>query len=104
MVQVGTFYVDSTEVTVGQYLEFLDKRREDTGGQPSVCSWNTSFYNGTPTNPTDWPITNVDWCDARAFCADFRNYAPLTELPALRGARTLHLDRRRVCGWMPRDR
>ncbi len=68
MVRVGSFYIDSTEVTVGQYLAFLDARREDTDGQPSVCSWNTSFYDGTPSNPDNYPITNVDWCDARAFC------------------------------------
>lgn len=69
MVRVGSFYVDSTEVTVGHYLGFLDARREDTDGQPGVCSWNTSFYDGTPSNPDNFPITNVDWCDARAFCA-----------------------------------
>jgi formylglycine-generating enzyme len=69
MVRVSSFYVDSTEVTVAQYLAFLNARGSNTEGQPAVCSWNTSFYDGTPTNPDSYPITYVDWCDAHAFCA-----------------------------------
>lgn len=77
MVQVGgMFYIDSTEVTVAEYQVFLAAKAigagadsgSDTSGQPSVCAWNTAYYDGTPLNPTTWPMTNVDWCDALAYC------------------------------------
>jgi formylglycine-generating enzyme required for sulfatase activity len=70
MVSVGSFYIDSTEVTVADYKKFLAAKGSDTGGQPSECSWNTAYWDSTNAmNPDTWPITNVDWCDARAFCA-----------------------------------
>jgi hypothetical protein len=70
MVSVGAFYVDSTEVTVADYKKFLAAKGADTSGQPSECSWNTVYWDPTNAMNTDsWPITNVDWCDARAFCA-----------------------------------
>jgi formylglycine-generating enzyme len=68
MVKVGSFYIDSTEVTVADYVAFLDAKGDDTSGQPQVCSWNTSFYDDTPVDPDNWPITWVDWCDAHAYC------------------------------------
>jgi formylglycine-generating enzyme required for sulfatase activity len=69
MVQVNSFYVDSTEVTVDQYMEFLAAKEDDTSGQPAVCSWNTSYWDDARAfNPGDWPISYVDWCDARAYC------------------------------------
>jgi formylglycine-generating enzyme required for sulfatase activity len=70
MVGVGAFYVDSTEVTVAQYREFLTARGDDFSGQPGVCAWNDSYYDPARAfNPDDWPITYVDWCDAAAYCA-----------------------------------
>jgi formylglycine-generating enzyme required for sulfatase activity len=70
MVQVAEFWIDSTEVTVGQYKQFLAAKGNDTSGQPSVCAWNTSYYNTTmyPFFPDAYPIGAVDWCDAQAFC------------------------------------
>jgi hypothetical protein len=67
MVPVTTYWVDSTEVTVGQYQQFLTAKGSDTSGQPAACAWNTS-YAPTGTNPSNYPITSVDWCDAFAFC------------------------------------
>jgi formylglycine-generating enzyme required for sulfatase activity len=67
MVPVTTFYVDSTEVTVAQYAQFLAAKGSDTSGQPSACAWNTSFMPAG-TNSGTFPITGVDWCDAFAFC------------------------------------
>jgi formylglycine-generating enzyme required for sulfatase activity len=70
MAKVGDYYIDSTEVTAAQYQAFLAAKASDTSGQPSVCSWNTSFRDtAVPMNPDNWPMTDVDWCDARAFCA-----------------------------------
>lgn len=72
MVVAGTFCVDSTEVSQGQYAAFLAARGSDTSGQPSVCAWNTSFVpGGTWPNPgaETMPVADVDWCDAWAYCA-----------------------------------
>jgi len=74
MVSVGTFCIDSTEVTKVQYKAFVDAKGTDTSGQPAVCSWNTSW---TPPSGWGWPysageenypIGSVDWCDAYAYC------------------------------------
>jgi formylglycine-generating enzyme required for sulfatase activity len=70
LVKVGDFYVDSTEVTAAQYQQFLDAKGDDTSGQPGICSWNTAYKDAdTLINPDTWPMTDVDWCDAFAFCA-----------------------------------
>jgi formylglycine-generating enzyme required for sulfatase activity len=66
-----SFYIDSTEVTVRQYLEFLAATGDEVGCQPSVCGWNTSFSPapGEVTALSDLPMHYVDWCDAAAYCA-----------------------------------
>ncbi len=69
MVAVGSYYVDSTEVTSAQYQDFLSAKAGDTSGQPSVCTWNTSYAPAAGANPPTDPVTNVNWCDAVAFCA-----------------------------------
>jgi sulfatase modifying factor 1 len=69
MVAVGPFFVDSTEVTVGQYKAFLDAKGSDVSGQSAVCSWNTSYYEGPVVmDPAAYPMSYVDWCDASAYC------------------------------------
>jgi sulfatase modifying factor 1 len=71
MVAVGSFCIDGTEVTSAQYNDFLLTGPPATG-QPSVCSWNTSYLpgNGWTFSPAEGtlPIANVNWCDAYAFC------------------------------------
>ncbi|MEB2325076.1 MAG: SUMF1/EgtB/PvdO family nonheme iron enzyme [Sorangiineae bacterium] len=82
------FWIDSTEVTVSQYVEFL---AASPGPQDGVCAWNTSDGGSGDTTETpgfapsatcsgvdgglepdagdgNLPITCVDWCDALAFC------------------------------------
>jgi formylglycine-generating enzyme required for sulfatase activity len=74
MVSAGTFCIDSTEVTLGQYTAFLAAKAGDTSGQPAHCLWNTSY---TPTSawpppasaPNDQAMRGVDWCDAFMYCA-----------------------------------
>lgn len=68
MVAVDDYFIDSTEVTVAQYGEFLEAKGSDTSGQPSVCSWNTAYYDDEELDPPNFPMARVDWCDARAFC------------------------------------
>jgi formylglycine-generating enzyme len=67
----GSFCIDSTEVTAGQYAEFLAAKGKDTSGQAQECTNNTSF--AALIAPSSLPPTNaiggVDWCDALAFCA-----------------------------------
>jgi formylglycine-generating enzyme required for sulfatase activity len=78
LVRVGTFCIDATEVTNGEYAAFWNERRlgQDTDGQIAACAWNNSFTPDS-TGGTTWPpqpnrerrpVANVDWCDAYAFC------------------------------------
>ena len=73
MVKANGFYIDSTEVTRAQYASFLAARAGDTSGQAEECAWNSSFDPafdpalGTPS--PNYPVTDVDYCDAAAFCA-----------------------------------
>jgi formylglycine-generating enzyme required for sulfatase activity len=71
-VRVGTYCVDSTEVTNQQYAVFLASQEAHVASQTAVCAWNTTYV---PTH--DWPVAVgrenmpvgwVDWCDAFAFC------------------------------------
>src|SRR5438067_1858316 len=44
MIDAGAYCIDSTEVTQGQYLEFLNAKKGDTSGQSGECtSWNTAW-------------------------------------------------------------
>ncbi|MGH7285803.1 MAG: formylglycine-generating enzyme family protein [Polyangiaceae bacterium] len=69
--RAGGVCIDTTEVTNDQYAAFL-AASVPTSSQPSYCSWNDSFEPTTwPTSPSiaDFPVVNIDWCDAYAFCA-----------------------------------
>ncbi len=72
MVRVGTtannFCIDSSEVTVSQYTQFVTAKAGDAGGQPPECAWNTT-YTAASGGTDNIPIAGVDWCDARAYCA-----------------------------------
>jgi formylglycine-generating enzyme required for sulfatase activity len=69
-VRVGTFCVDSTEVTNDHYAAFLAAKPSGMG-LPDACDGKRSF------EPTGWPlpsdkdafaVVEVDWCDAFAYC------------------------------------
>jgi formylglycine-generating enzyme required for sulfatase activity/tRNA A-37 threonylcarbamoyl transferase component Bud32 len=53
-VALDSFYIDSTEVTVAAYRQFLDST---DGAAP---------WHGTP--PSDWPATGILWIEAQRFC------------------------------------
>jgi formylglycine-generating enzyme required for sulfatase activity len=63
-----SFWIDQTEVTVGQFAEFV------AAGAPlrgSVCEGDPGtgpFQCQVPADP-DMPRTCVDWCEADGFCA-----------------------------------
>ena len=72
LVSVGSFCMDSTEVTQSQYKKFLDEATAKPPAQVSRCAGNTSFMplvqGYDPVKLADYPVP-VDWCDASAYCA-----------------------------------
>lgn len=72
MVRAGAYCIDATEVTRGQYEEFVLAKNGDSGGQPAACAGNTSFEPSeswpVPPGSEKKPVDHVDWCDAYAFC------------------------------------
>jgi formylglycine-generating enzyme required for sulfatase activity len=92
MVQVkaanGTaFCIDRTEVTEGQYAEFLAKTKASPGSEHADCTTNQSYSPSvkppgppwepvkcdtsywTPETTPNRPVVCIDWCDAFAYCA-----------------------------------
>ena len=67
-VRVGSYCIDSTEVTVADYQAFLADKGDDTSGQPPECSWNTSYAPFALGDPK-LPVHGPDWCDAFMYCA-----------------------------------
>ncbi len=81
-IQAGslTYCVDSTEVTNGQYAEFLAAITASPGIVTLGHGCPVEMTNFTPTDPmavnpvwptdaTNYPVVHVDWCDAYAYCA-----------------------------------
>ncbi len=77
MLRIGSYCIDSTEVTEAQYAEFLEADAGFSGLRPSACRWKANFTPGNPAltscrwNPEAYPhlpVTCVDWCDAYAYC------------------------------------
>jgi formylglycine-generating enzyme required for sulfatase activity len=71
----GTYCIDTTEVTVGQYTEFFNavQPAPQTAAHPMGCETVTDFTptQGWPPAPgmEIYPITQVNWCQAYAYCA-----------------------------------
>lgn len=74
----GTPYcIDQTEVTQGQYQDFLEKNKNDMSGQPPECAFDSNLiYVGfgcpkeywTPKETPERAVMCADWCDAVAYC------------------------------------
>jgi formylglycine-generating enzyme required for sulfatase activity len=68
---VAFFCVDATEVTNGQYAQFL-AANVPTSAQDPWCAWNTSYTppRGWPpaAGKDDYPVVYTWWCDAYAYC------------------------------------
>lgn len=71
----NTFCIDTTEVSVGQYGQFLEAGVL-AATQPPVCAWNKTFepfrtpaeIDAGTTPASDLPVVQIDWCDALAYC------------------------------------
>lgn len=67
-VTVRSFFLDQTEVTVGDYRAYLQSCGApcmmNTPGTGSDCNWTPS-----PSDRENHPINCVDWNQATAFCA-----------------------------------
>jgi hypothetical protein len=64
------YCIDATEVTVAAYSAFLASN-PSIAILPASCSTKTSFVPGAPLDMSraNYPVTQVDWCDAWGFCA-----------------------------------
>lgn len=64
--------IDTTEVTVAQYRAFLASVDGGAVAQPAECSFNGNAFTplgGMPSTSKDtYPIANINWCQAYAFC------------------------------------
>lgn len=70
LVPAGSFCIDRTEVTAGQYAVFLT---DDAGhgaekARAAECADNLAYAVRATAPSLDYPVL-VDWCDAFAFCA-----------------------------------
>ncbi len=62
------FCIDATEVTGDQYRAFRAAVTDEIGRLTTDCAWYTSLAPEFDS-PGELPITFVDLCDARAYCA-----------------------------------
>lgn len=73
MVNLLSFCIDETEVTIASYKVFLAEKGTDVSGQIPECGWNMKYEpEGKWWPPADTyskhPVTEIDWCDAYAYC------------------------------------
>jgi hypothetical protein len=67
-----TMCIDATEVTNAHYAAFLASSPAPGSG-PGACTWNVRyeplFHWPPPPERAAFPVVDVDWCDAFAYCA-----------------------------------
>lgn len=64
-----TYCIDQVEVTNKAYVAFVNT--PNLPPQDAVCAWNSTYVpNGgfAPIEKQYYPVANVDWCDAYAYC------------------------------------
>jgi sulfatase modifying factor 1 len=67
-VYLDAFYIDTYEVTNGQYLEFVRATGHRKPAHPSNPKRNLWQDGMVPETVLDRPVVNVDWYDAHAYC------------------------------------
>jgi formylglycine-generating enzyme required for sulfatase activity len=68
-VYLDAFYIDKYEVTNGRYLEFVRTTGHRAPQHPKDPTRNLWKGNTMPESVADRPVVNVDWQDAKAYCA-----------------------------------
>ena len=67
-----TYSIDVTEVTQGQYSEWLATNPQLPPTTDETCGALTGYlqygYRYTGSAPDHYPVVNVDWCSAYAYC------------------------------------
>jgi sulfatase modifying factor 1 len=61
------FCIDSTEVTNGQYDEFIASK-PSAAPLESFCAWKQTFTPPSRVGGPMNPVVFVDWCEAYAYC------------------------------------
>ena len=65
----GSYCIDQTEVTRGEYVEFVSANPPQ---KDAFCAWNKVYIPSAtwPPDKTQYqlPVVFVDWCDASAYC------------------------------------
>ena len=70
------YCVDATEVTIGEYDDFVAKTSPKAVMLPAQCKWKASGSFAAAPKPSggaNAPVRNVDWCDAWAYCDSVGN-------------------------------
>lgn len=65
------YCIDATEVTNGDYDEFVAKVSPKAVAFPTFCKWKASGSFAATPKPgggSNAPVRNIDWCDAWAYC------------------------------------
>jgi len=65
------FYIDRYEVTNKQYANFLRESK-----RPAPAHWKDGAY---PEGQDDFPVVNVTWDDAKAYCQHYGKRLPTAE-------------------------
>jgi formylglycine-generating enzyme required for sulfatase activity len=71
LVHAGSFCIDATEVTEGQFAKFVTMVGSGNNADlfPTLCQSNGhTAVIAMGTDASMQPMANVDWCDASAFC------------------------------------
>ena len=70
MVVVGSYCIDSTEVTNAEYAAFLGSAPDASLFPPTCTGWKTTFAqsHAPQLGSDDYPAVWLDWCDAYAYC------------------------------------
>jgi formylglycine-generating enzyme required for sulfatase activity len=69
IVELDSFYLDKYEVTNGQYLEFMRATGHRSPKHPSDSTKDIWIGGLMPESIGKLPVINVDWYDAKAYCA-----------------------------------
>jgi len=69
-VWLDTFEIDRDEVSLGEYLVFLEKRRQHAPEELQKLIWHViTVHSVTDETLTRWPALYVTWPEAKDFCA-----------------------------------